>query len=267
MPVYSGIRNGNSGAVGSGARVPTLISNTDFVDIAALESFASSNAVLLLNNANSFSTAFIAGDLYYYEGVEGVYVTGQWAVSGLTERRVSELISSYGIWELEASFTSFDLQNAVEDVISPIDFGTSKTSPNGLVSYEDTTKDFNILKSGAYLVKTRSRLARVGANAGVSEIFLQAQVSTDGGVNWVNNGNSVDVKLQDTDEVEIFFDFSAIFFPLGIRLRQTFARSSLGSNFGSVIAGVPSVPLQNLGLEPSPSAQVSVYRLRDFNYT
>lgn len=186
---------------------------------------------------------------------------------GVSEGRVNELISDYGAWEIEDTFTSFDQQDAVEDVISPIDFGASKTSPSGLISYDDSTKTFTVLKGGAYLVKTRSRLARVGANAGVSEVFLQAQVSIDGGASWINNGNSVDVRLQDTDEVEIFFDFSAVSFPLGVMLRQTFARSSLGSNFGSAIAGVPSAALQALGLESSPSAQVTVYRLRDFNYT
>lgn len=193
-----------------------------------------------------------------------------WAIGSednITQSEVSELISNYGIWEIEDSFTSLAQQDAVEDVISPIDFGGAKTTPNGLVSYDDNNKLFTVLKSGAYLVKTRTRLARVGASNGTSEVFLQAQVSVDNGVTWVNNGNSIDVKLQDTDEVDIFFDFSAIYFSAGVKIRQTFARSSTGANFGSAVSGVPSLPLQAAGINSSPSAQVTIYRLRDFNYS
>ena len=96
MPVYSGRRGVGGSGGGGGARVPTLISNTDFSDIAALEAFASSNANLLLNNTTAFSTAFVAGDLYHYEGAEGNYIVGQWVDAtpeGLTPEMMAALTS------------------------------------------------------------------------------------------------------------------------------------------------------------------------------
>ncbi len=53
--------------------------------------------------------------------------------TGLSEAEVKDLIHNYGIWEIEDTFTSFVQQDAVEDVLTPIDFGDTKTSPNGLV--------------------------------------------------------------------------------------------------------------------------------------
>ncbi len=53
-----------------------------------------------------------------------------------------------------------------------------------------------MLKGGTFLIKTRARTARIGGSAGESELFLQSQISVDGGFNWVNTGNSVDVKLE-----------------------------------------------------------------------
>lgn len=176
------------------------------------------------------------------------------------------MISEYGIWELEESFTSLDQQDAVTDLLSSIDFGESKTSINGLVEYDDTGKFFKVLKGGAFFFKTRARAARVGASSGESELFLQAQISTDNGASWINIGNSVDVKIDDSRQVEIFFDFSPAEFPSGLLVRQVFARSSLGTDFGSLIAGIPSASLVSQGLSSSPAAQVSVYSLRGFNY-
>ena len=186
--------------------------------------------------------------------------------SGISESEVNSLIANYGIWEIEDSFTSFDQQDAVEDILTPIDFGGTKTSPNGLVKYDDTGKYFEVLKSGGFFTKTRARAARIGGSAGESELFLQSQFSIDNGSSWINTGNSVDVKLDNSRQVEIFFDFSPVYFPAGVLIRQVFARSSLGTDFGSLISGIPSAPLQALGLSSSPAAQVSIYRLRDFDY-
>lgn len=185
---------------------------------------------------------------------------------GLSESQVNDLIHEYGTWELEESFTSLVQQDAVEDALTNLDFGATKTSPNGIISYNNTTKVLESLKSGPLLAKTRVRLARVGGSAGTSEVFLQAQSSTDGGSNWVNTGNSADISLKDSEQVEIFFDFAAVYFSTGLLIRQVFARSSTGTDFGSAIAGIPSAPLQALGISSSPAAQVSIYRLRDFNY-
>lgn len=184
----------------------------------------------------------------------------------VTTSKVSSMISEYGVWELEDSFTSLDQQDAISDSLSAIDFGDSKTSTNGIIEYDDVNKYFRILKGGALFIKTRARAARIGASTGESELFLQAQISTDNGSSWVSIGNSVDVKIDDARQVEIFFDFSPVEFVKGALVRQVFARSSLGTNFGSLIAGMPSPALSLQGVLPAPAAQVSAYRLKGFNY-
>lgn len=183
----------------------------------------------------------------------------------VSESRVNELIRNYGIWVQEESFTSLAQQDAAEDVLTPIDFGESKTSPNGLISYDDTLKSFTSIKGGPFMAKTRCRARRIGGSAGESELFLQAQISTDN-VNWVNTGNPVDIALVDSKVIELFFDFSPVEFTAGLKFRQVFTRSSTGTDFGSFVSGIPSVPLQNLGIGTSPAAQFSVYRLKDYNY-
>lgn len=188
------------------------------------------------------------------------------SVGGVAISQVNELISNYGAWELEESFTSLDQQDAISDSLSAIDFGDSKTSTNGIIEYDDVNKYFRILKGGALFIKARARAARIGASLGESELFLQAQISTDDGLTWVSIGNSVDVKIDNARQVEIFFDFSPIELTKGTLVRQVFARSSLGTNFGSLIAGIPSPVLSLQGILPAPAAQVSVYRLKGFNY-
>lgn len=187
---------------------------------------------------------------------------------GASINEVNELISQYGVWELEDTFTSFDRQDAVEDVVTPIDFGASKTTPDGLVQYDDSVgvKEFTVLKSGPYFVKTRQRAARIGGNAGESELFVQSQFSVDNSVSWLPNGNSVDLKLDDSKQVEIFFDMSPVFAPAGLKLRQVFARSSEGTDFGSFLPGTPSAALTAAGITDSPAAQISLYKLRGYNY-
>ena len=185
---------------------------------------------------------------------------------GVSESKVSELISNYGIWTIEDSFTDTNQQNAVEDVISPISFGVDKTSPNGLVRWNAALKVFVILKGGPFIFKTRVRAARVGGSTGESELFFQAQLSVDLGSNWFSTGNSVDLKLDDNKQVEIFFDSSPVEFSKDLLVRQMFARSSLGTNFGSLISGTPSTALISQGVAVSPAAQVTIYRLKDFNY-
>ena len=149
MPVYSGIRGGRGSGGGGGARVPTLISNTDFADIAALETFASSNAALLLNNANSFSTAFVAGDLYYYEGIEGVYVAGQWVDAtpeGLTP----------------------EMRTALESVVDLPSGRLAMGSPTGLAASLASQPTDSIVMFDGEIGTTRTTL-RIGDNLTIGE--------------------------------------------------------------------------------------------------
>lgn len=126
------------GGTGGGSRIPTLISNTDFADISALETFASNNPTLLLNNSDAFSTAFVAGDLYHYQGAEGVYVSGQWTDAmpeGLTPEMLEVLTSLISIPEgqVPAKAASGYEQSGMEsgeDV-----FQTEKSIQTGLNSF------------------------------------------------------------------------------------------------------------------------------------
>ena len=132
-----------------GARVPTLISNTDFTDVAALEAFASSNPALLLNNAGAFSTAFVAGDLYNYQGSEGIYVVGQWVdatPSGLTPEMTRDIESIA----------------ALSPAIVPI------ASANGLIDSIATQPNEDIIMVDGELGITRTTL-RVGDNLTIGE--------------------------------------------------------------------------------------------------
>ena len=153
---------------------------------------------------------------------------------------------------------------------SPIDtpktvkYGTSKTSPNNLVSI-DNSGVISVLKTGPYFIKTRHRVGRTGSS-GISRLFFWIEIAPDG-VNWVVSGNSVEIRLDNSDEVQVFFDATPIYLQAGFKVRARFARSSTGTNFGDLMPSAPSSVLQNLGVPPVPSAQLSIYRSNNWNYT
>lgn len=195
----------------------------------------------------------------------------------ITESRAKQLIHNFAGATLEASFTSYTQQDAPYDSVDVISFGDFiagsngvpvaisgvTISENGLIQYNPATKVFTVLKGGYFGVKTRQRAQRVGASAGVSDLFVQAQISINGGASWLPTGNSVDLKLDDDRQVEIFFDFSQVYFPAGVKLRQVYGRSSNGTNFGSLVVGTPSAGLSSAGITVAPSAQVTIYRLNN----
>ncbi len=138
-----------AGGGGGGARVPTPISSTDFADVAALEAFASANPELLLSNAEEFSTASVDGALYNYQGVEGVYVTGQWfnaTTSGLTPEMTQDIESIANL----------------SPAIIPI------ASTNGLIDSIATQPNEDIIMVDGELGITRTTL-RVGDNLTIGE--------------------------------------------------------------------------------------------------
>ena len=195
----------------------------------------------------------------------------------VTVSQVSNIAASTVIagspYTLESVFTSFAQQDAPFDSTSTISFGEFITSPsgvstpivgtatseNGFIQYDTATNEFTVLKSSGFAVKTRQRALRVGGNQGESELFVQAQVSVNGGATWLPTGNAVDIKLDDSRQVEIFFDFSNVILPAGVKLRQIFGRSANGTDFGSLVAGIPSSGLIAAGVTNAPAAQVSVY--------
>lgn len=168
-------------------------------------------------------------------------------------------------WTIEDSFTDFTTQSG-----SPVDtpvvvkYGAPKTSPNGIVSV-DANGIFTFHKTATLFAKSRIRAGRTGA-AGYSSIFFWAEISVDGGNTWQIFGNSIDVRLNNSEESDLFFDISAIVFPAGIKFRSMFARSSTGDDSGDLRSSTPSAALQSYGVPIAPSAQISIYRSTTYPY-
>jgi hypothetical protein len=166
---------------------------------------------------------------------------------------------------LEDNFTSLVTQIAAAlDTAKTVVFGDAKTSASGLVS-QAVDGVFTVLKGGPLAIKTRMRAGRVGA-ALTTQMFFWVETSVDNGVTWQLNGNAVDVRLENSTDSRLFFDFSTVNFPTGVKFRTRFARSSTGADFGDLIPSLPSVALQLLGVPTSPSAQITVYKYSSYNY-
>lgn len=174
-------------------------------------------------------------------------------------------LNPYAGSTLEVSFTDATTQSGSPiDTPKQVKYGPAQTSPSGIVSMAaDGTLD--ILKTGPLFIKSRLRVGRSGAS-GVSSIFFWVEISLDGGAVWNILGNSIDVRLDNSTENDVFFDFSTLFLEKGIKLRSMFARSSTGDNSGDLLPSVPSAALQAYGVPTAPSAQISVYRSRDYPY-
>lgn len=166
---------------------------------------------------------------------------------------------------LEASFTDTTTQSGAPiDTPKQVKYGPALTSPSGIVSI-DTLGTLTVLKTGPLFVKSRLRAGRTGAS-GISSIFFWVEISLDGGAVWNIFGNSIDIRLDNSTESDVFFDFSTLFLDKGIKLRSMFARSSTGDNSGDLIPSTPSAALQAYGVPIAPSAQISIYRSRDYLY-
>jgi len=166
---------------------------------------------------------------------------------------------------LESSFTDTTTQSGSPiDTPKQVKYGPALTSPSGIVSI-DATGTLTVLKTGPLFIKSRLRVGRTGAS-GVSSIFFWVEISPDGGAVWNIFGNSIDIRLDNSTESDVFFDFSTLFLENGIKLRSMFARSSTGDNSGDLMPSAPSAALQAYGVPTAPSAQISVYRSRDYLY-
>lgn len=166
---------------------------------------------------------------------------------------------------LEVSFFDTTTQSGAPiDTPRQVMYGAAQTSPSGIVSM-DAAGTLTILKTGPIFVKSRLRVGRTGAS-GISSIFFWVEASSDGGSVWSILGNTIDIRLDNSTESDVFFDFSTLFLTKGIKLRSMFARSSTGDNSGDLIPSTPSATLQAYGLTTAPSAQISVYKSRDYPY-
>lgn len=169
-------------------------------------------------------------------------------------------------YALEDNFVDYTTQTTTTtDTGKNVLYGGAKTSPNGLMSVS-AAGVLTVLKSGPLAFKSRVRVGRTGAS-GISHIIFWVEASVNGGVSWVLNGNPVDVFLDSSHDLDVFFDFSTIKVVKGLQLRSRWARSSDGDNSGDIRPTTLPVPLQSVvGATQVAAAQLTIYRLEGFNY-
>lgn len=180
-------------------------------------------------------------------------------------KELANAINKGGGSSLYESFIDTTTQSGSPiDTPKQVKYGPAKTSPSGILSM-DSNGTLTVLKGGPLLLKSRLRASRSGA-AGTSSIFFWVETSVDNGSTWNILGNSIDIRLENSNQQDVFFDFSSLTLPTGIKLRSMFARSSTGSDYGDLTASVPSSALQAYGLQTAPSAQLSIYKLNGYVY-
>lgn len=159
----------------------------------------------------------------------------------------------------QGTFISGDLQAGALDTPQTITFGPGGTTDDGGATV-GADGIITVNDAGFWSIKQRFRAGRSGAS-GVSEVFFWAEVSVDGGNNWVIIGNSVDIPLSTSSDVVVFFDLSNLQVAPGTKFRNRFARSSTGNDSGDLRVGVPSAALQAAGVPDAPSAQATFYKI------
>lgn len=178
---------------------------------------------------------------------------------------VGKLINETAGSNLYDTFIDLTTQSGAPiDTPKQVKYGPARTSVGGIMSI-DASGTLTILKGGPFLFKSRLRAARSGA-AGTSSLFFWVEISLNGGSSWQILGNSIDIRLENSSQEDVFFDFSSLTLPAGVKLRSMFARSSTGTDFGDLVQSVPSAALQAYELPTAPSAQLSIYINNDYLY-
>lgn len=169
-------------------------------------------------------------------------------------------------YTIEADFVDYTLQTTTtQDTAKNVLYGALKTSTNGLLQM-DATGVLTVLKTGPYAFKSRTRIGRTGAS-GISDLVVWIETSTDGGSTWLLTGNPVCAFLNNSSDIDLFFDFTPARLTKGFKLRARWARDSGGDNSGDLRPFTLSDPLAAIVTVPQvASAQVSAYRLNGFNY-
>jgi hypothetical protein len=159
------------------------------------------------------------------------------------------------------------------DTLAGVKLGVGGTDPEGLVT-ADNNGVITINKTGPYMVKQSFQITR-NTTPGNAEIFFQAQSSVDNGVTWSALGNAINRRISNDNTINVFFDFSPVFLPAGIKVRNVWAKSSVGGDPADPSVGVdnglliytaPSAALTTLGVMNVPSAIAVVYKLQGYNY-
>ena len=159
------------------------------------------------------------------------------------------------------------------DTVVGVKLGAGGTDPEGLVT-ADVNGVITINKTGPYMVKQSFQITR-NTTPGNAEIFFQAQISTDGGTVWNALGNAINRRISNDNTINVFFDFSPVFLNAGVKVRNVWAKSSVGGDPNDPTIGVdngllihtaPSAALIALGIMDVPSSIAVVYKLQGYNY-
>ena len=171
-------------------------------------------------------------------------------------------------------FNDFTTQNGgALDVLAPVTLGVGGTDPDGIIT-GGAGGVITINKSGPFMIKQSFQVTR-NSNPGNAEVFFQAQISVDGGTVWSAIGNSVNRRIANANTINVFFDFAPVFFPAGVKVRNVWAKSSVGGdpanpssgvNNGQLIYTKPSAALSAAGVADVPSASAVIYTLNGYNY-
>lgn len=180
-------------------------------------------------------------------------------------REIANAINKGGGYSLYENFIDTTSQTGSPiDTPKQVKYGNAKTSPTGILSM-DSSGTITVLRGGPLLLKSRLRASRTGSS-GTTSMFFWVESSIDNGTTWGILGNPIDIQLENANQDDVFFDFSSLTLPTGIKLRSMFARSSTGTDYGDLTPSTPSSALQAYGLPIAPSAQLSVYKLNGYVY-
>lgn len=169
-------------------------------------------------------------------------------------------------YNTEANFVDFTTQNpAGLSIPTQVKYGNPIVSTDGILSV-DAAGTFTILKLGDLLAKTRLYAGRSGAS-GFSTLVFWVEFRLNNTLPWSKLGNSVVVKLDNSNERAVFFDFAPVGLPVGAQLRSMMARDGSGDNSGGLLPFTPDATLTADGVLPVPSAQLTFYDYKGIIYS
>ena len=173
-----------------------------------------------------------------------------------------------------ARFTQLSTQNGPAlDTLETILLGAGGSDPDGIVTVA-ANGEITINKSGPLMFKQTFQLAK-GGGAGTVEAFFLAEASADNGATWNPLGASINRRITNQRNINVFFDVSPVFLTAGLKVRNRWCQSSVGGDpsdptvgvdDGSLLYTEPSAALQTAGVQPAPSASAVIYKLNGYNY-
>lgn len=162
-------------------------------------------------------------------------------------------------------FTDFTEQTApLSDTRYPIMFGNGGSDDLGIITF-DAAGTLTVNKAGPIGIKQRMRITRTGSN-GVCHVLIQAQISVDGGSNWVAIGDTQHEQIDESRDTDIFLDISFLELIPGLKFRATWAVDGSGVNDAEMVVFTPTAALLADGFTEVGSTETVIYALRGYDY-